>query len=199
MRRVTIHLFVMGLIFAIGLAVGCVKKDRRISAEARRVEAYTIYSMLINRSRTDDAGKLVLIASRTRSFYPIEEGIDEREFIKHNIPPGTTDETLDDYKVQDRQPQELASRFMLSNQYVLINNEQSFFESEESVSAFRATYPNSTGHITLLSNVGFNNEMNEALVYAWGYCGGDCGGGGYYLLKRENGIWKVKEEKMWIS
>jgi hypothetical protein len=126
MRRVTIQLFVMGLIFAIGLAVGCVKpKDRRSSAEARRVEAYAIYSMLINRSRSDDAGKLVLIGSRTRSFYRIEEGIDEREYIKRNIPPGTTEDTLDDYKVQDRQPQELASRFALSNQYVLITTRHS--------------------------------------------------------------------------
>jgi hypothetical protein len=37
--------------------------------------------------------------------------------------------------------------------------------------------------------------MNEALVYAWAYCGGDCGGGGYYLLRKEDGVWKVKNKK----
>jgi hypothetical protein len=51
----------------------------------------------------------------------------------------------------------------------------------------------------MLSRVGFNKKMNEALVYAWAYCGGDCGGGGYYLLRKEDGVWKVKDKKIWIS
>jgi hypothetical protein len=197
MRRVTIYLFVIVIAFAVGLAVGCVKP--RISAETRLAESYAIYSTIIDNSRAGDEGKLVLIASKTRSVYRVENTTDEIEFIKRSIPAGTSKETLVDFKSEDRKPQELTVRFALTNQYLLVSNETRFFETEETVHAFRATYPNSTGQITCLSNVGFNDKMDEALVQAWGYCGGDCGGGGYYLLRKKNGIWKVEDGKLWIS
>lgn len=185
--------------FAVGLAVGYFKPKDRISAERRLVESYAVYSTIINSVRAGDEGKLVLIASKTRSVYRVESKTDEIEFIKLNIPAGTSKETLDDSKSQDRKPQELTSRFALTNQYLFVSNEQRLFENEETVQAFRATYPNSTGRIIRLSTVGFNNKMDEALVSAWGYCGGDCGGGGYYLVRKKNGIWKVEDEKLWIS
>jgi hypothetical protein len=188
----------MVVAFAVGLAVGCAK-PRRISAETRLAESYAIYSTIINNSRAGHEGKLVLIASKTRSVYRVESTADEVEFIKRSIPAGTSKETLVDFKSEDRKPQELTVRFALTNQYLLVSNETRFFETEETVQAFRATYPNSTGRIICLSNVGFNDKMDEALVQAWGYCGGDCGGGGYYLLRKKNGIWKVEDEKLWIS
>jgi len=60
-------------------------------------------------------------------------------------------------------------------------------------------YPKSSGRIIMLSRVGLNKKMDEALVYAWGYCGGECGGGGYYVLRKEDGVWKVTDKKLYIS
>lgn len=85
--------------------------------------------------------------------------------------------------------------------YTLISNQEakSYFENSNTFLSLREKYPRSSGRITMLSRVGFNKTMNEALVYAWAYCGGDCGGGGYYLLRKEDGIWIVKDKKIWIS
>jgi hypothetical protein len=33
----------------------------------------------------------------------------------------------------------------------------------------------------------------------WSYCGCECGGGGYYLLKKSKGVWTVRGHKHWIS
>lgn len=107
-------MFVMALALAVGLAVACVKhEDRQISAESRLVESYAVFSTLINSFPAGEEGKLVLIASKTRSSYPVGDKSAEIEFIKLNIPAGTTKETLDDYKSENRQPQELTSRFGL--------------------------------------------------------------------------------------
>ena len=198
MKRIAIYLITMLLTFTTGLIVNVIKPTaKQVSPEMREAEEYAVYSALINQFHCDD-GKVILIQSRTERFY--DSSTDEAKFIKDDLPPDTRRATLDNYKSVGLQTKELARRFALNNTYLLISDEErrQSFANMKSRQEFDQKYPNSTS-ITLFSRVGFNKNFDEALVYSWGYCGGDCGGGGYYLLRKENGFWKLKDEKTWIS
>ena len=71
--------------------------------------------------------------------------------------------------------------------------------SDEGWEAYWKKYPHATGLLTF-SRVGFSAQKNKAFVYAHESCGPRCGDGSSFLLEKENGSWKVKEEKqLWIS
>ena len=200
MKRIAIYSITMLLTFTTGLIVNVIKpRDKQVSPEISEAEEYAVYSALINLFHCDD-GKVILIQSRTDRFYRYDGSIDEAKFIKDNLPPATSPATLDNYKSVEWQTKELARRFALNNAYLLISEEERHqsFATMKSIQEFHQKYPNST-RIAVFSRVGFNKNFDEALVYSWGYCGGDCGGGGYYLFRKENGFWKLKHEKTWIS
>ena len=51
-----------------------------------------------------------------------------------------------------------------------------------------------------ISRIGFNSEMNQALVYAGMHEAPLCGTGFCYFLVKQDGIWKVEDCKLaWIS
>jgi len=48
--------------------------------------------------------------------------------------------------------------------------------------------------------VGFNNNLDMALVYVGNQSGGLAGAGYYFLMAKENNTWKViREDMAWIS
>jgi hypothetical protein len=80
----------------------------------------------------------------------------------------------------------LYPRFNLSINYTLINTEK-----PEDHDLRRA--------IIYLSNVGFDKEKTQAVVYIDYKCG-LCGFGMYLILEKENGLWKIKQtNKLWAS
>lgn len=62
------------------------------------------------------------------------------------------------------------------------------------IMTFRPTHPRLNG-LTILSRVGLNKAMDEALVYTWQFCGGDCGEGGYFLMKKQSGHWQITSHR----
>jgi hypothetical protein len=65
--------------------------------------------------------------------------------------------------------------------------------------AFYRKYPNSGGFITL-SRVGFDAEKKHAFAYVQYECGSLCADASYYLLEKEQGVWKVTKRAMaWAS
>jgi hypothetical protein len=195
MKRLAIHLLTMLLTFAVSLVGVALKpKAKPVSPEVREAEEYAVYSALMSGYPCNDR-KTLLIQSSTESIHIA----DEASFIKEDLPPGTSRETFDNFKSVNDQTHELGYRLALKDRYLLISKEERIrsFETTENRRAFEQRYP--TQNIILFSRVGFNRARDEALVNSWGFCGGDCGGGGYYLFKKENGVWKLKQEKTWIS
>ena len=201
MKRLAINVLSILLTLGIGLGVHALRsRDVRGQLPDRETEEYSVYSDPIKSLYSNDAN-LLLIANETIPTYQHRDETTEKEFIKSHMPAATTKETFEDYKLVASQTRSLANRFAVNRKYLLISNEEakSYFEVSRPRIALREKYPNSTGRITMFSRVAFNRSMNEALVYAWAYCGGECGGGGYYLLRKENGVWTVKDKKLWVS
>lgn len=66
-------------------------------------------------------------------------------------------------------------------------------------SDFEARFPNNLGFF-VVSHVGLNLNRTEALLFIDHFCGGLCGGGGYVLMRKVNGVWHVVERHMtWVS
>jgi hypothetical protein len=64
---------------------------------------------------------------------------------------------------------------------------------------FDQKFPNAGGFWSF-SSPGYNEQHTEALLSVSHSCGGLCGTGHLYLLRKENGKWKVKNRLMlWIS
>jgi hypothetical protein len=67
------------------------------------------------------------------------------------------------------------------------------------VGDFEAGFPNSDGFF-VVSHVGLNLNKTEALLYVDHFCGGLCGGGGYVLMRKVNGVWHVVDHHYtWMS
>jgi hypothetical protein len=64
---------------------------------------------------------------------------------------------------------------------------------------FEAKFPDNFGYF-VVSHVGLNLNKTEALVYVDHFCGGLCGGGGYILMRKVEGVWHVVDHNdTWVS
>jgi len=64
---------------------------------------------------------------------------------------------------------------------------------------FEARFPNNFGYF-VVSRVGLNLNKTEALFYMDHFCGGLCGGGGYFLMRKVEGVWHVVDQHYtWMS
>lgn len=63
---------------------------------------------------------------------------------------------------------------------------------------FQAKFPNNFGYIAV-SHIGLNVSKSEAIFYIDHFCG-LCGGGGYVVMRKVNGQWRVADQhSTWVS
>lgn len=66
-------------------------------------------------------------------------------------------------------------------------------------SDFQTSFPNNFGYFAV-SHIGLNPSKTEAVVYVDHFCGGLCGGGGYFLMQKVNGVWHVVDQhNTWMA
>lgn len=64
---------------------------------------------------------------------------------------------------------------------------------------FQQTFPEAAGTISL-SHAGFDSRLDEAIVSTSFVCGGLCGSGRLYILRKKKGTWQViGSSTVWIS
>lgn len=65
--------------------------------------------------------------------------------------------------------------------------------------SFEKRFPGAGG-ITAFSRAGFNPALDEAVVFRSFFCGGLCGSGWRYFLKKRRGKWQITDQTMiWVS
>jgi hypothetical protein len=188
------------LIFAFTLLilVPVFGKLQERKSDSVTTEEYAVYSALLNEiNQSPKNGKEVkLLVVNDRTEGPGERCLPEKitewekEIKADELKPLRTD-----LLTKNDKPYSLSKQFKLSRQYVLLNVEvfSEIFKGrgyEEGWDEFYGKYPNSSGYITF-SRVGFNNDATKAIIYRETGCGSLCGYGGYILLNKENGEWKL--------
>ena len=172
-------------------------------------EKYAVYSAVIRNMYLEDGVRLLVIQQVDPCPSPAAENLDEdmrqrmdeyaiREFQELKR------ETIEDFHARSKQCVPLRKQLDIPIKYTLVSAKdvEALFpkgELDRAWTRFYSKYPNSSGLITF-SNVGFNAEMNQALVSTGRGCGGLCGEGYYVLLAKEKGVWYVKSKIMtWVS
>ena len=176
----------------------------QINAET---EKYAVYSALIKDMYLRDNIKLIVIGRGAGCDTPsdnekMDEISNQMEEYAINKFPSLQQETINDFRAKSKLCLFLEKQLDIPAKYVLVTEkdiEQLFKKDGDGWQGFYSKFSNSSGIIGL-SNVGFNREMDQALVSTSKSCGYLCGAGYYVLLEKENGVWKVSSQTMtWVS
>jgi len=122
------------------------------------------------------------------------------ENLKESL-QGISKEAINSYAERNVQQTQLSSDMQLGVDYVLLSSEELAEISSQGNwnEILQERYPGSNGYF-IFSRVGFNNALDQAVVYVGNVAGPLMGAGYYYLLEKQNGEWNIKEEIMvWIS
>ena len=167
--------------------------------EARRIDdEYAVYSALIRTKYVTNSTKLVLVFAQT-SANPDDGSPPDRDDLR--LTP-IAQSTIDAYKTKSKVVRVLKDEFDLPVRYTLIKKEEwdEMFR-QDNFSGWKnlyKRYPEATG-IIRVSEIGFNLERTQALVYVEHGCSATCGQGGYALLSKEGDVWKVQKEVMFMA
>jgi hypothetical protein len=170
------------------LIVATVFITRQPNSRLAATEQYAVYSAYLESEITENfhdygtgKGFVLLIQERTTS---VHIAMPRFRRLKADAPT-LQDATLMNFVAENLTSQLLAKQFRLPIGYKLLSEEQ-------------LVRPGSHQYVTV-SRVGFNKDLSQALFYTEHICG-LCGGGGYVLMERRLGQWRVKAFlSTWVS
>ena len=96
-------------------------------------------------------------------------------------------DTLENFKEANKESEPLDIPLSLNKPYEYV----SLPDDNKGWTEFYEKYPKAIS-ITSLSKVGFNDDLDQALVYVAYYCGNECGLDSVYFLVRRGDLWKVE-------
>jgi hypothetical protein len=115
--------------------------------------------------------------------------------------PDLSGETLTSFAERNEKPTSLSPDMQLGVEYDLLSHEDLAEISSQPNwnEILDERYPGSNGYL-ILSRVGFNKSLDQAVIYVGQVAGPLRGSGSYYMLEKQNGEWIIKAESMaWIS
>jgi len=105
-------------------------------------------------------------------------------------------EVIDDYIRSNADRYKVENKFTVPGNFFLISQQEADMlvpqDTDGEWIKFRERFPKSRNRITYFSNVGFNREKTEALVYVASQCR-TCDGV-FFFLKKHNGKWFPSEK-----
>jgi hypothetical protein len=163
-----------------------------VETAALEREEYAVYSAMIPEVYADEESRFMVITNPT-SLWP--DQISKKDFQCFYPAPVVLQETLDDFLSRNKTNRWLTRKFDLKVDYVLVDFEEikrliSFSNPFDDWKHFFKQYPAAHSFIHF-SRVGFDQQMNQALVYAGWRCPGLCGQWEFILLEKSNNVWRV--------
>ena len=158
-------------------------------------EEQAVYSFFLH-----DKGGPALILQNISTNISENDPKQSIDFIKSGL-KSVSKETINSYLARNAKPSQLSPDMNLGMDYVLLSaDELAKISSQPNWGELLAKkYPNSQGY-TIFSHVGFNNSLDQAVIYVGNVAGPMMGSGFYYLMEKKNGKWLLKEQvSVWIS
>lgn len=183
------------------LAPGAKELRRRsLSAQASKEEQepagriltgeqdYAVYSALLNGH--PDQVKLMVIRGITKAYGGTRLLPEDYSRFSVNV----SKETFADFIARNERPLRLDRRFHLNAGYVLLSEDEikSFSLNWQ---RFDEKYPGALHRVVSLSNIGYNEKRNEAMVLTGYICGPRCCGSSYVFLTKERDGWRIKGDR----
>jgi len=166
-------------------------------------EKYAVLSAVINAMYINGGTSLLVIANEGPCTKEQQEAPEQYSEKLENFAfaglPGLKSETILNFYEGRRGCHRLQRQLDIPVTYVLVDQSEINRALELGWSQFDEKYPGSSG-VLHFSEVAFDFELRQALVEVSHTCGGECGAGGYVLLKKVDGIWKLdKQIRTWVS
>lgn len=110
--------------------------------------------------------------------------------------------TIENFRERSSVVCAIEAQFADPHQYTLIQQDELdriFKAGVPGWETFYKKYPKAAGYWSF-SRPGFNRKIDEAVLYVGHSCGGLCGTGHLFLLRKQEGKWRVVARSMlWIS
>jgi len=145
-------------------------------------EAYAVYTAILPHNRPYLVIRSYTVSHENQMCPLPKEGF-----------PRIVSAAIGDWKRVNQQRWTLLPMLSVSGAYELIPSKRLddiFSENGGDFPFFYGLYPNSGGFIEL-SAVGFNADKTVAAVYMDEVCGGLCGSGAFFVLKKSDGEWSL--------
>ena len=158
-------------------------------------EEQAVYSFFVGGGE-----RTVLILQDTSADISANDPQKSLDYIRSGL-PSLSDEALDNFVQRNQQSGPLAPDMELDVDYILLSTEELSEITRQSNwgEVITQKYPGSYGY-TMFSRVGFNNTLDQAVIYVGSMAAPLMGSGFYYLMEKEKGDWVIKEQVMaWIS
>lgn len=190
-------LVILGILLTGIIIILVVNSDEPVLTESE-AEEYEVYSVLIEEQFSE---KIIVIRDHTLcEDFPDADLGGMLQAIQGTM-SATEQEVVEDFLVKNGQQYPLGKFFKTNSVIIFISDDKvkEIFQGTFRWLEFYVRYPLSQG-IMGLSRVGFNSEMDQALVYMENVSGSLSGRGVYILLAKENEIWVIQEMMLaWIS
>jgi hypothetical protein len=169
-------------------------------------EEYAVYSTIIDKLHHEDRLRVFVLRDHTAPCVRMDEWCTQKQ-VRNRL-PNLRPETLDDYLIQNEKSAALSESFNLQPPAVMLSDQdlpellvktklQFNFSplpgSKIQWGKFYDRYPLSPGLISL-SRVGFDPQINQALVYEEILGNADGTWGRYLVLTKESGRWLIEDK-----
>jgi len=169
-------------------------------------DEYAIYSVIINQLHYEDRLRSFVLRDHTAPCGRASDWCAEKQVSSHL--PNLRPETIDDYVLQNRESAALGESFELKRPAVMVSDRDLaglLIKTNLKVNfatlpgrkiewgEFYSRYPLSPGVISV-SRVGFDSQIQQALVYEEIVGNSDGAWGRYLLLTKESGRWLVQDK-----
>ena len=158
-------------------------------------EEQAVYSFFVG-----EGTGISLILEETASGLSVDDIQQTREYVKSGL-PDLSGETLNSFVERNQEPTLISTDMNLLVEYRLLSHEDLAEISSQPNwnEILNERYPGSNGYL-ILSRVGFNKSLDQAVIYVGQVAGPLMGSGSYYMLEKQSGKWIIKDESMaWIS
>ena len=159
--------------------------------QSRDTETAAIYSTLLNkdpRKYLSDSSVLMVVSETYL-------GADTDDDVYFKLTDSVlVEETLVDFRSLNEKTETINFLLSVNKPYEYISPAELILRLDDGQDWIR------THTVTSFSQVGFNNKLDQALVYMGHFCGGECASGSVYFLVKENNVWEIRSEIVsWVS
>lgn len=182
-------------IFVLALTCACAPSAPKPSAAEIEKEEQAVYDYFVGGAE----GKVVIMLE-TSAIFPQDTPEKVREYLEAEFPEASG-EAVESYIERNTQPGELPSDMQLDADFILVPADEIFKITSQPNwdTLLTQTYDGAHGY-TVFSRVGFNNTLDQAVIYVGNVAAPLMGAGYYYLMEKKNGQWIIKQQVMvWIS
>jgi hypothetical protein len=165
------------------------------SAAEIEKEEQAVYSFFVSGQSAP-----VLILEETSTNIGSDDPQQTIDYIKSGL-KSVSNETIENYLARNPARTKLSTEMDLGVEYKLLSAEELKKISSQSNwgEVLSEAYPGSYGY-TIFSRVGFNDKLDQALIYVGSVAGPLMGSGSYFLMEKQFGEWLMKERiEVWIS